>query len=478
MDALKKSPSRGHQPTLRVWQPRSRIAGYIKGEVKLEDIVRGDKLVKPEHRHNKRAFLLHLNEECSRKTGDAKAGSRNSSRICRCPSSAQTSASEVTVPDTDHSIQKNADKSEQISRLQRQIETIRDCVHKTEVQEGEDVETAVSTLLDCLVNLSTALRNVDATDDRIAAFANRVQRERQRWFTFATSLQDEVGVLRNLNENLQISNNKRDECMHAITGENTRLQTKFSTLQTEFERLRECNEKMTSVYESIIANKNDTIRRNEKLRDGIAEYERVYEKTAKELSQLSELSDRVRLQFEIEKRELDAANLTTCQQVAELEEKIRKLEDECRTLENSKCEMKSRAAEIEKRHQSEIQTLKEANDKYVKSLTLETSSLEREVTQLRDDERSLRQENDNLRATLLQLSNKCRILNEDAEYAKCEKKTLEEAFRSINKSSDVTQIKENLNNKLLELEEKRLGKLMQYLEDTIKCTEKMPEKMR
>lgn len=49
--------------TRQAFKSQSRIADYINGKIPLEQMIHKDRIIKPEERHNKRAFLPHINDD-------------------------------------------------------------------------------------------------------------------------------------------------------------------------------------------------------------------------------------------------------------------------------------------------------------------------------------------------------------------------------------------------------------------------------
>ncbi|XKL69472.1 hypothetical protein PGB90_007241 [Kerria lacca] len=500
----------------RKWQPQSRIADYIKGKVKLEDIISKDKIVRPQDRHNKQAFLPPLNNKeiilrtVRKKRPVRKCSPPQLNRVCTKINSSITltepsltneslvtsrtdrfqststktfNTAETTEPrcqqtNVEQLARTLVEKNQEIAKLKEKIENFRDFVHLDMASHGdevnEDVLSIVGRLFDRLVNISTNLQYTDTKDEEVLAFLANIERERRRWYSFSTNIMEDIQTLKLKNQSLCVSNAEKDCRLNETTAMNTKLKFKLTALEKEFQ-MEQATKNQLEITSKTITEKIKIAReQNNKLRNNLCHYEQKFSSAVDELSKLGKLGDRVRNEFEIKKLAFEELNAKQHARVHQLEKTITDLEKACCTLQlNSDEKNQKQIAELEERYRLDIETIKDANEKYIKQIQKEKTSLENDVCQLKEKEQSLLHDNENMQMKLRELINTNQLLNVELNEAKREKQILEEAWnewRRKSQNENLDEANENLMTEMLVAEEHNLKRLMQDLDDTMRCT--------
>lgn len=374
MDA-RKQPAPNNEPPqrTRVWQPESRIAGYIKGSVKLEEMVSREKLIRPEQRHNRRVFKALINDD-DEPASATFVKSKNRSVISRCPSSStktSTSLSRVgsVLPHqqltTDDLTRTIVEKNEHITALRDQLEALRSCARLEQLPKGgnehSSLRAVLERLLECLLDMLTNLRHNDEHDERMAQFVVAVEREREN-------------VLRSVDALCQ-ANTRKDDELRQMSGEHEQV-------RSHLQKLLQDKGGPSSEERRLCAHNIDLLQR-------LRTYEEKYQKATEELRNLSRLAESVHKHIDAEKEAFNKRS-------KEHRKNIEDLHSSYRCLEEKKEEAEKRLMQIVKTHADEVAQLREQKEESVASV----QQLKNEVQRVKSVEQRLQVENAALVAQL------------------------------------------------------------------------------
>lgn len=424
MDAHKQQTPNNELPQrTKAWKPQSRIAGYIKGSVKLEEMVSREKLVRPEHRHNRRAFMALVNDDdepnCANTLFKSKSRfseTRRSTEVhrsttSRCPStSTKTSTSlsragsvhphqQLTTDDLTRTI---IEKNEYITALREQLDKLRSCARvETLPQAGAEpmdgiiahhsLRVVLERMLECLLDMLTNLRHYDEHDERMAQFVATVEREREN-------------VLRSVDALCQANARKEDE-LRQMSGEQTALRERLQQLQKDIGFSRE--ERRQSVRHNILQQK-------------LRVYEEMYRKATDEVRHLSSLTESVRKHIDAQKEAFNERAAVYRKQTEEHEKCVQNLQTSCSSLKEKKEEAEKKLAQIEKEHADEVARLRKKYEGSIAVLETDTQKLEEEKRQMQAEQAELeeqlrraRQENEEISSDIKRLREEKEALERD-----------------------------------------------------------------
>lgn len=437
MDAHKPAPPNEPPQRAKVWQPQSRIAGYIKGSVKLEEMVSREKLVRPEHRHNRPVFKALINDD-DEPASATFVKCRNRSAISRCPSSSTKTSSlsragsvpthqQLTADDLTRTI---VEKNEHITALRDQLEALRSCARLEQLPEGgaehNSLRVVLERMLECLLDMLGNLRHHDEHDERMAQFVAAVEREREN-------------VLRSVDA-LCRANSRKDEELRQMSGEQAQMRTHLQQLML--------GKGGPSVEERRLCARNtDLVLR-------LRGYEQKYEKATEELRNLSSLAESVRKHIDAEKKAFDERTMEHKKSIDDLKLSYSKLVEE----------KEKRLAQLAKTHADEMAELRRQRAESVASV----QQLRDEVQRVTSAEQRLQAENDALQVHLERVRQENEQIRDEIEHLKREKEALDTESKGTSDTDD--PVRWNVNNEKMTFIEQdtQWQQLKRCLRNTVK----------
>lgn len=431
MDRRNQQPSRDRSSFTQSWKPQSRIAGYINGTAKLEDIYNTDKIVKPQDRHNKRTFHHQNLSPANRNTIPAAQraakprASKSSSKATTAPrpddsantlpgsvsvhsqgdTSSQSCASSVkagsaratSVSSSMRAVNEQllTEKDEEIAALKDRVEHLLRSLTPPDRDSAtaDDVTALVDNLFRSLAGAFDAIAHcrADMTDERVEQTLAHMEQSRDHWYTLAGGLSKAVNALHESGQQLRTSNADLDEQLARLRSENATLKLKVAELQAQTDGAEAMRHQL-----DVMAANEDAIRvENERLLGQIRELEQRHKRAKDEITGCLELHERIEKDTQTKENvsERFAARLKQLESDKnEMQMELRRYRDELTAAEAENAHLKEEPRMLQQR----LRRLQDDNEKYQK-LLLEVNS---QYQRLRGDFEHLQNQKRRLEGTL------------------------------------------------------------------------------
>lgn len=449
---------------------QSRIGPYIEGKAELREIYNCVKIIKPENRHNKRAFLQRmspgqqstvtqkstsLQHKASKKKPSSKLDNKNGTVACNSLSISAISGHSAHGDISNHShVSNNTSTSTSVESLKQfyerllaqkdaEILAFRDQVQhlhrnlelKLISDSTNEVGTTISNLLRSLSDISEiiSLTRTTTMNEPLDRTLARMENIRNNWYNVAASLSTTAKTLYESNQHLHQLHAEKDDQLSKLKNENTKLQERVAQIEDEIKKYDE----LGLTVDNVITIKNN----NEKLRSDIKRYEQLGKEGQKELNICLFLHEEILNDIRIK------------------ESKFREIMTKMKQLE---CE------------KTDIQINQKCYEKEFQNLDVEgaNENLKAKLQQLQDDKESIRTNYNECQKLLVTINSKYERLLDEYEHLQKKNSQLESALLESGPESCANNLqgrkqKLTILETMFETERKFSAQLMKNLEQTV-----------
>lgn len=449
---------------------QSRIGPYIEGKAELRDIYNCVKIIKPENRHNKSAFLqsmsrgqqstvtqksTSLQHKASKKKTSSKLNNKNGTVACNSLSVSAVSGHSAHGDISKHSHVSNdtststsveslkqfyerllAQKDIEFSAFKDQVEHLHRSLELKPISDStNEISVSINNLLRSLSDISEiiSLSRTTTMNEPIDQVLVRMENIRNSWYNMAVSLSTTAKTLYESNQHLLQLDAEKDGQLSTLRNENTNLQERVAQIENEIKKYYE----LGLTADNVITIKND----NEKLRNDIKRYEQLGKEGQKELNRCLFLHEEIL--NDIRTKESMFQNIMT---------KMKQLE--CKKTDtqiNQKC------------YEKEFQNL---------DVVAANENLKAELQRLQNDKEKIRTNYNECQKLLITINSKYERLLSEYEHLQKKNSQLETALLESGSESSANNLQKKKEKLLMletmfEAERTFSAQLMKNLEQTV-----------